>query len=95
LFLKQLKESFPLDAKHKISPAASLFESVSLIPEGDEIVVDIIAASFDSIRKFVYDLPIRHFTESQYSTTILQTIRKVAGKNRGIGSDLNAHRSGF
>ncbi|KAA6400332.1 MAG: hypothetical protein EZS28_004141 [Streblomastix strix] len=75
---------------HTVSTIAALIGSIALVPEGDDIVVDVIIACQQQIQLLVYNFPAKQLSDGSLISDIFRTMHKHAGEESGIGSGLNA-----
>jgi Mg-chelatase subunit ChlD len=73
------------NAYHTLSTTAALLGALPLIPDSDDIVVDLIAASSSDIALLTNGLPVRHLSDRGLVSDILRTIEHIAGVESGIG----------
>ncbi|KAA6403970.1 MAG: hypothetical protein EZS28_000496, partial [Streblomastix strix] len=75
----------PLNILHTVSTIASLINSVTLIPDGDEIVVDVIAASDGKANLLIQNIQVNLLSDWTLISDILRTADKIAGTESGLG----------
>ncbi|KAA6394322.1 MAG: hypothetical protein EZS28_010148, partial [Streblomastix strix] len=78
----------PLNIQHSVTTIASLIGSIALIPDGDEIVVDVIAASDGKANLLIQNIQQRQLSDRSLISDILRTVDKIAGKESGLGIGL-------
>ncbi|KAA6354243.1 MAG: hypothetical protein EZS28_050230, partial [Streblomastix strix] len=80
----------PLNILHTVSTIASLINSVTLIPDGEEIVVDVIAASDGKANLLIHNLQASLLSDWTLISDIIRTANKIAGRQSGLGIGLSA-----
>jgi hypothetical protein len=76
----------PFNVHHTISTIVSLIGAFPLIPESDDIFLDVIAVSYGKSLMLVHNFSIRQFSEASLISDLLLTARHYAGYESGIGS---------
>jgi hypothetical protein len=76
----------PFNIHHTVSTITTLLGAFSLIPDSDDIVLDVVAASFGQALLLVHNFSVRQFSEASLISDLLLTIQKHAGFMSGIGS---------
>jgi hypothetical protein len=76
----------PFNIHHTISTINTLLGAFALIPDGDNIFLDVITASYGEALLLVHNFPSRQFSESYLISDLLLTIQKHADFASGIGS---------
>ncbi|KAA6363084.1 MAG: hypothetical protein EZS28_041389, partial [Streblomastix strix] len=74
-----------LNISHTVSTIASIINSVTLIPDGDEIVVDVIAASDGKANLLIHNIQASLLSDWSLISDILRTADKIAGTESGLG----------
>ncbi|KAA6367360.1 MAG: hypothetical protein EZS28_037113, partial [Streblomastix strix] len=80
----------PLNISHSVTTIASLINSTTLIPDGDEIVVDVIAASDGKANLLIHNIQVRLLSDWTLISDILRTADRIAGTESGLGIGLSA-----
>ncbi|KAA6391978.1 MAG: putative NEK protein kinase, partial [Streblomastix strix] len=80
----------PLNISHSVTTIASMIGSIALIPDGDEIVVDVIAASDGKANLLIHNIQTRLISDWSLISDILRTADKCAGAESGLGIGLSA-----
>ncbi|KAA6402261.1 MAG: hypothetical protein EZS28_002207, partial [Streblomastix strix] len=80
----------PLNIQHSVTTIASLIGSYQFIPDGDEIVVDVIAASDGKANLLIHNIQVRLLSDWTLISDILRTADRIAGTESGIGIGLSA-----
>ncbi|KAA6398400.1 MAG: putative serine/threonine-protein kinase PLK4 [Streblomastix strix] len=80
----------PLNISHTVCTIASILGSFALVPEGDEIVVDVIAASDEKANLLIQNIQVWLLSDWTLISDILRTADKIAGTESGLGIGLSA-----
>jgi hypothetical protein len=87
-------------AFHTLSTTAALLGVLHLVPESDDIVVDVLASCSAKVSLLVNNLHAADFSEGGFISDLLRTVADVAGLESGVGIGLQtamqiaARRSG-
>jgi hypothetical protein len=73
-----------LNIQHTIETITILLESLSFIAEGDDIKVDILIASLNSVKLLLYDFPVKNFSSSLFLSELLNVILQNAELYSGV-----------
>ncbi|KAA6371544.1 MAG: hypothetical protein EZS28_032929, partial [Streblomastix strix] len=75
----------PLNISHTVSTISAIIGSIALIPDGDEIVIDVIAASDGKANLLIHNIQVRLLSDGTLISDILRTADKCAGTESGLG----------
>jgi hypothetical protein len=83
----------PLNLAHTFLTTGTLLESFAYIPDNEEIIVDILVASHNSVHVTIYNFPANKLSSPSLLWEILITAKENAGVFSGIGSGLRVAHS--
>jgi hypothetical protein len=78
------------NSAHMIGTTAAILGAFPVIPDSDDIVIDIIAVSDERAHLLVHDLPVRHLSEAALINDVIRTAQHCAGYESGIGIGVQA-----
>ncbi|KAA6374901.1 MAG: hypothetical protein EZS28_029573, partial [Streblomastix strix] len=86
LWIPGLRRIFsPLNISHTVSTISAIIGSITLIPDNDEIVVDVIAASDGKANLLIHNIQVRLLSDGTLISDILRTADRIAGTESGLG----------
>jgi hypothetical protein len=78
------------NAYHTISTTAALLGALPLVPESDDIVVDVISATSGQVNLLLSNTPVRHLADGGMVSDLLHTIEQAALPEGGLGAGCQA-----